>query len=80
MTGRMRDGSVGERRAETSPEAAGAEGAVLAAARPERAAERRVPGEAVRGSHRLPPEIRGESLRLFRRGPDAGMVNYILRI
>lgn len=68
----MRDGGLGEGRDKTSPEAAGAESALLAAACPERAAERRVPGEAVRGSHRLPPEVRRKSLRLFRRGQDAG--------
>lgn len=68
----MRHGGVGEGRDSAGPQAARQESALLAAARPERETERRVPRAALRGSYRLSPKIRRKSVRLFRRGQDAG--------
>ena len=66
--GRVRDGGAGAGGDKAGPEAAGATGAVGAAPRLERQAERRLPGPAVRRRHRLSPEIRGKGLRVLRRG------------
>ena len=66
--GRVRDGGAGAGGDTAGPEAARAAGAIVAAPRLEREAERRLPGPSVRRRHRFSPEIRGEGLRVLRRG------------